>query len=130
MYDSCYDEQWIDSVSFLPMSLAKTLTGLGFEDLERGYFPHNTKANEFYIAPYPNPSFYGYNTMTVEGNTKFMMWYQTVHTDHFYFQREICKYCINDVEVLRKACLIYHETLMNCAGLNRFTFMTIASYCI
>lgn len=102
MHDDGYDQRWIDSFSFLPMSLAKTPAALGFEDLEKGYFPHkfNTKANEFYIGPYPDPSFYSYDAMTPAAKAKFMEWYQPAHTNRFDFQREIRKYCVNDMEVL------------------------------
>lgn len=58
IYDKVYDEKWRDSFSFLPMHLAKTLSALAFEDLEKGFLSHtfNTRANEFYAGPYSDPS--------------------------------------------------------------------------
>lgn len=54
MYDKFYQHSWIDSFSFLPMRLAKTPEALGFQDLEKGYFPHrfSTRANKYYVGAY------------------------------------------------------------------------------
>ncbi|KAI3365522.1 hypothetical protein L3Q82_010133, partial [Scortum barcoo] len=132
MFDNAFRQRWIDSFSFLPMRLAKTPAALGFEDMEKGYFPHmfNTCENEYYSGSYPDPSYYGYDTMTDSEKTAFMKWYVTVREDKFDFQAEIRRYCVNDVEVLRKACRIYRETFLECTQLDPFAFTTLASSCM
>ncbi|XP_037603314.1 uncharacterized protein LOC119474981 [Sebastes umbrosus] len=132
MYDSTYRQRWIDSFSFLPMRLAKTPAALGFEDLEKGYFPHkfNTRENEHYIGPYPAPSQYGYDTLCESEKTSFMQWYDTVRDETFDFQAEIRRYCVNDVAVLRRACTIYRETFHDCTQLDPFAFTTLPSSCM
>ena len=71
MYYNTYRQRWIDSFSFLPMRLAKTPAALGFHDCEKGYFPHkfNTREHEHYIGKYPDPSYYGYDTMSESERT-------------------------------------------------------------
>lgn len=51
------------------MGLAKIPVALGFEDLEKGHFPYkfNTRVNEYYVGPYPDPYFYGYDRMSESG---------------------------------------------------------------
>ncbi|KAI3354720.1 hypothetical protein L3Q82_004502 [Scortum barcoo] len=121
----------IHSVSYL-CAWQKRLAALGFEDMEKGYFPHmfNTCENEYYSGSYPDPSYYGYDTMTDSEKTTFMKWYVTVREDKFDFQAEIRRYCVNDVEVLRKACRIYRETFLGCTQLDPFAFTTLASSCM
>ncbi|MDG2555494.1 hypothetical protein P7M41_26220, partial [Vibrio parahaemolyticus] len=90
----------------------------------------NTRENEYYVGKYPDPSHYGYNTMSDSDKHRFMMWYDTVREKTFDFQTEIRHYCVNDVEVLRKACLIYRETFIRCTDLDPFAFTTLASSCM
>lgn len=132
MYDKSYDQRWMDSFSSLPMRLAKTPSALGFEDLEKGFFPHtfNTRADEFYVGPYPAPSFYRYEKMSEFEKEKLMAWYKPACEKPFDLQAEMRKYCINDVEVLRMACKIYRETLMECTQIDPFSHATLASYCM
>lgn len=132
MYDRVLRQRWIDSFSFLPMRLSKTPAALGFEDLVKGYFPHkfNTRANEYYIGSYPSPAYYGYNEMCDNDKTSFMSWYDTVRGDTFDFHTEIRRYCINDVEVLRRACTVYRESFLECTQLDPFAFTTLASSCM
>lgn len=114
------------------MRLAKTPAALGFEDLEKGYFPHrfNTRANEYDLGAYPDSSYYGYNSMSECGRARFMAWYDTVREGTFDFQAEMRRYCVNHVEVLCKACGIYRETFLRCTQLDPFAFTTLASSCM
>ncbi|CAJ1061485.1 unnamed protein product [Xyrichtys novacula] len=53
---------------------------MGFADLEKGHVLHrfNTRENEHYVGPYPEPSYYGYDTKSSEEKEVFMRWYNTV----------------------------------------------------
>lgn len=46
---------FVDSLTFLPMKLAKIPEAFGLQELCKGSFPHffNTKANQNYVGPYP-----------------------------------------------------------------------------
>ena len=46
MYDKTHRQRWIDSFSFLPMRLSKTPAALGFDDVLKGYFPHQFNTSE------------------------------------------------------------------------------------
>ncbi|XP_029021707.1 uncharacterized protein LOC114864876 [Betta splendens] len=61
-----YNLKFIDSMSFLPFPLASLPKALGFEDAEKGHFPHkfSSKENLIYVGPYPAPEYYGCQQMT------------------------------------------------------------------
>lgn len=59
-----------------------------------------------------------------------MAWYVTVCDNVFDIQAEMRYYCVNDVEVLRKGCLIYCETLLQRTQLDPFVFTALASSCM
>jgi hypothetical protein len=67
----------IDSLNFLPMSLAKLPDSFGLEELKKGYFPHyfNTKANQGYEGPYPEARFYGADYMSTKDRATFLVWH-------------------------------------------------------
>ena len=47
------------------------------------------------------------------------------------FQKVILKYCKQDVNILRLACLAFRETFLNCSKVDPFTEVaTIASACL
>lgn len=94
MYDNADQQTSEDSLSFLRMRLAQTPAALGFEDVEKGYFPHkfNTRANEYYVGRDPDPSYYGYETCDTE-QTSFMRWCSTVCGEKCDFQAELSLLC-------------------------------------
>ncbi len=61
---------------------------------------------------------------------KFMSWYDTVCKEIFDFQAEIRLYCVNDVAVLHKACMIYRDAFLTCMQLDPFAFTPLASSCM
>jgi hypothetical protein len=122
MRDDAYSQRWVDSFSFLPMRLAKAPEALDFEDMAKGHFPHkfNTRANESYVGAYPEISYYGYDSMTSDQKTDFAIWYRSVRHKKFDIQKQLRRYCVNDVRILHTACGIYRENFIECAtiGLN------------
>ncbi|XP_031153064.1 uncharacterized protein LOC116048233 [Sander lucioperca] len=130
--DYAFNQRWIDSFSFLPMSLAKTPSAMGFSDMLKGFFPHafNTRENEKYIGPYPEPALYGFDTMTETSKKSFLEWNDTVKHTQFNLRTELARYCINDVAVLLKACQMYRDAFNECTGLDPFTFTTLAASCM
>ena len=53
--------------------------------------------------------------MGVIERKKFLEWYndQKIHGYIFDFQKEILKYCKQDVNIVRLACLAFRETFLN-----------------
>ncbi|KAI7790585.1 putative DNA polymerase-like protein [Triplophysa rosa] len=132
IYDSTYAQRYIDSYSFIPMALSKTPAALNLTATEKGYFPHhfNRAENEKYVGPYPDKTFYGYDNMTDKNQDKFDAWYATVSGKIFDFMKELRDYGVNDVILLREACMKYRQSFMECTELDPFSFTTLASCCM
>lgn len=95
---------------------------MGFEDTSKGFFPHkfNVEENQNYVGPYPDASFYGPEEMKSDVKKKFEAWYETVKHLIFNFQLDMLLYCINDVDILRKACIKFTLEMMAEAGFSIF----------
>lgn len=132
MYDETYKQRFIDSFSFMPMALSKTPAAFNLTSTEKGYFPHlfNTLQNQNYVGPYPTKNYYGYATMTDSARLKFDQWYDTLEGKVFDFRKEIGLYCMNDVVLLRDACIKYRKEFIACTEIDPFRFTTLASCCM
>lgn len=85
----------IDSLNFLPMALSKLPGCFGLSELKKGYFPHlfNTRENQQYEGPLPEPRFYSPETMSPSARQAFMAWHEEHKQDVFSFQAEMLAYC-------------------------------------
>ena len=126
--------KFIDSLNFIPMSLAKFPETFGQDELCKGYFPHrfNKDENQDYVGPIPCKNDYGVNFMKPGEREAFIAWHdeQVANNYRYDFREEIIKYCRSDVDILRKCCLLYREMFRNETGIDPFNkALTIASYC-
>ena len=129
-----FNIKFIDSINFIPMSLAKFPKTFGQDELCKGYFPHmfNKEENQNYIGPIPCQNDYGVNFMKPEEREAFMAWHdeQVANNYRYDFREEIIKYCRSDVDILRKCCLLYREMFRKETDIDPFNkSLTIASYC-
>ena len=129
-----FNIKFIDSLNFIPMSLAKFPKTFGQTELCKGYFPHlfNKEENQDYIGPIPCQADYGVNFMKPEAREAFLAWHkEQVESNYLFdFQKEIIKYCRSDVDILRKCCMLFREMLRDETGIDPFErSLTIASYC-
>ena len=129
-----FNIKFIDSLNFIPMSLAKFPKTFGKTELCKGYFPHlfNKEENQDYVGPIPCQNDYGVNFMKPEARKAFLARHkeQVESGYEFDFQKEIVKYCRSDVDILRKCCLLFREMLRDETGIDPFErSLTIASYC-
>ena len=129
-----FNIKFIDSLNFIPMSLAKFPKTFGQDELCKGYFPHlfNKEENWNYVGPIPCQNDYNVNFMKPEERKAFIAWHkeQVENNYLFDFQKEIVKYCRSDVDILRKCCLLFREMLRDETGIDPFgKSLTIASYC-
>lgn len=112
-------------------SLAKDFCGE--EIIEKGYFPHvfNTIENYDYVGPIPAKEYFDlpFSVSNEKDLQDFNEWYDTWQgrTD-WNFMHELRKYCINDVYVLSKIMLSYHEILFSEYELSPWFSTTAASY--
>ena len=97
----------IDSLNFLPMKLSKLPEVFGLKELKKGWFPHffNTRENQRYVGPYPDPKYYGCDVMGNEEREKCQSWLEYKENCVFDFKKEMLNYCRSDVDILRQACL-------------------------
>ena len=131
---SLFNIKFIDSLNFIPMSLAKFPKTFGQDELCKGYFPHrfNKDENQNYVGPIPCQNDYGVNFMKPGEREAFIAWHdEQVANNYLYdFREEIIKYCRSDVDILRKCCLLYREMFRKETGIDPFNkALTIASYC-
>ena len=129
-----FNIKFIDSLNFIPMSLAKFPKTFGETELCKGYFPHlfNKEENQDYVGPIPCQNDYGVNFMKPEAREAFQAWHkEQVKSGYvFDFKEEIVKYCRSDVDILRKCCMAFREMLRDKTGIDPFErSLTIASYC-
>ena len=140
----------IDSVNFLPMPLSKLPKCFDIPELCKGWFPFffNTRQNwnhEGTFENLPPPADYGFDSMTSSAREEFMAWYEQ-QTGPFNLHAEMEKYCINDVDILRKACLKFRSLMIDITkegedvdletlqvkplhAVDPFQYLTIASVC-
>ena len=129
-----FNIKFIDSLNFIPMSLAKFPKTFGQDELCKGYFPHlfNKDENWNYVGPIPCQNDYNVNFMKPEERKAFIAWHkEQVESNYpFDFQKEIVKYCRSDVDIMRKCCLLFREMLRDETEIDPFgKSLTIASYC-
>ena len=130
-----FNIKFIDSLNFIPMSLAKFPKTFGKTELAKGYFPHffNKEENQNYIGPIPDVEYYSPNMMKPEAREAFLAWHEEqVESNYvFNFREEIVKYCRSDVAILRECCMEFREMLRDKTnGIDPFEkCLTIASYC-
>ena len=129
-----FNMKFIDSLNFIPMSLAKFPKTFGMTELCKGYFPHlfNKEENQHYVGPIPPQPYYAPNTMKPETREAFLAWHKEQRDNEyvFDFNEEIIKYCRSDVDILRKCCMEFREMLREITGIDPFKkCLTIASAC-
>ena len=124
--------RFIDSLSFLTMPLSKFPKTFGEKELKKGFFPHwfNTAENRNYIGEMPSMEYFKPERMNEKSNEEFMEWYKERSKSEWDEAKEMEEYCISDVDILRKCCKKFRELYLEVAGLDPFSYLTIASVCM
>lgn len=124
----------IDTLNFFPMKLAALPKAFGLEELCKGYFPHfaNTRHNQSYVGPYPDPDKYGVDFMSRSEREAFLQWHEEKKKSGaiFDFAKEIEMYCRSDVDILRRASLQFRKLMLEATSVDPFRYTTIASVCM
>ena len=131
--------RFIDSLSFLPMSLSK-LTSAFQLPAPKGTFPHyfNKPENAGYVGPIPDAEFYGVDKMMQKARVEFLERHgEQIRKGHvFDFDKELFEYCKLDVEILQQACVKFRELFMKLTSFDRYKgidpfkhSVTLASAC-
>ena len=132
----------IDSVSFLPMKLAKLPKCLGLPDaIAKGHFPHfwNTQANQKVVLNHlPDITYYNIDYLSQEEREEIISWHQQNYNQVFDTEVELKKYCASDVIVLRTACVVFKNLVKKATtiqgaplpGIDVFAETTLAGCCM
>ena len=139
--------RFLDSVNFLPMALSKIPKSFDLEALQKGYFPHllNTLENmeKGYVCDkVPPVEYFDPDSMTEPAKEEFMKWYRKEESrldgKKYDLREEMLKYCISDVDILRRGCLKFRQIFMKAtenkklglAAVDPFGCITIPSACM
>ncbi len=129
-----YQIRLIDSLNFLQIPLSKfpETFGLDLTTYSKGDFPFkfNTLENQKYIGPMPSIEFYDTDTKKdKEKRDKFIAWHEHLVKSNyiFDFQREMYKYCAQDVTILRLCCVEFRKTFLSETGMDPFCYCKIAA---
>jgi hypothetical protein len=129
----------IDSYNYISQSLSSMPKMFGFEELNKGYFPHYFNLPNFqdYIGPIPDKEWFGYMEKKPEEQEKFLAWYEKQVADKvvFNFREEMHKYCLTDVDILRRGMQKLRELFLSLTdvsgeknlSVDPLNYMTIAS---
>jgi hypothetical protein len=138
----------IDSLNFLPMKLAAFPQVFDLGEMKKGWFPYlfNTRENQEYVGPYPDPKYYCADFMSSKDRKLFFEWYSTKQGVIFDFRKEMLEYCQSDTYILQQGCQKFRQLMMKATSdidnssdtdgqtptncLDPFQNLTIASVCM
>jgi hypothetical protein len=123
--------KFIDSLNFIPNRLANFARMFNIQELRKGFFPHfyNTRQNQAYVGPFPDPEYYGVKSMAPGEVEDFLAWHADQKDKVFDMQKELVEYCRSDTALLRVACLKFRQLMIDVTGLDPFLCITLASQC-
>ena len=127
--------RFVDSLCFLTMPLKSFPKTFGLQDImKKGFFPHwfNTKANWSYEGSMPPVEVFKPERMSVKDAKDFQEWYDEQVADNYVWNQknEMKAYCISDVDILRRCCIIFRKLYMKISNIDPFTYTTIAGVCM
>ena len=96
--------KFLDTLNFVPMSLANASIHMGLPDvLRKGEFPFKASkiANLYKVWPtHPPPSYYDFQAKSAKAKKAFLTWYKANVRKSFDFQKQMVAYCLQDVKIL------------------------------
>lgn len=123
--------KFIDSLNFFNVALSKLPKMFSLENNSKGHYPHmfNTHENLNYVGDMPDLKYYWPDNLKPAERESLIKWYNEEKRNNVIFdnQAELKKYCIEDVNILRKACLKFRAILHELVGIEPFYQITLAS---
>jgi len=121
---------FIDSLNFFNVGLAKLPAMFGLENNCKGYYPHafNTPQNLNYIGKLPDIEYFWPDNLKEKDRKKLLEWHVDQSSKNVIFnnKEELLKYCREDVNILRKACLKFRSILYTLTDVEPFFQVTLA----
>ncbi len=116
--------RFIDSLLFFQQALASLPKAFDLEDSEKGHFPHYLNVPEYQelqclISDIPIDNF-GIRTMKKDSASKLQQWYNEMSEkgESFDMERDIEKYCRNDVKILLQSIMSFRKLFKDNTGLD------------
>ena len=105
--------KFVDSLSFLQMSLDKLPSTLGVSIESKKFFPifFNQNIWRTYVGEFPAEKYFNIESMGVDKYTEFKKWYNDNKNTVFDLQKTLYEYCSHDVTILR-TCIITFKQLV------------------
>ena len=127
-----YKIKFIDSLCWLKQPLSMLPRAFDFQG-EKGMFPYlfNNKQNQGYCGPFPEKEYFNVKNMSYMQKVNFNKWYDATllkykaENKHYNLQREMNFYCLQDINILLKAVLIFRSYLLNLFETDLIYFMTL-----
>ncbi|XP_074661123.1 uncharacterized protein LOC141913858 [Tubulanus polymorphus] len=132
MYVKHLNMQFLDTLNFLPMKLAKLPSTLGLIELKKGYFPYLFCREETlnYSGPVPESKYYNPDGMSENDRQQFLKWHAEQLEKHFDMQTELVEYCRSDVDILMQSVVKFQELFYSITSVDPFDgCITIAAAC-
>lgn len=104
----------IDSLNLIPLRLDQFSSAFGLEESDKGMFPFKfiRSENFQYVGPFPDKQEFGYFEMNEKKQKEFDSWYSAISSsDVFDFDKELKKYCIQDVKILESGVEKFRELI-------------------
>lgn len=126
--------RFIDSLNFFATSLSKLPKMFNLNTTSKGHYPHyfNTAENFNYIGPIPDMKYYDPDAMKPKDRAKMLQWYAEESAKNIVFdnKKELIAYCVQDVTILRLACLKFRAMMLPLTHVDPFNQVTVASTCM
>ena len=101
----------LDSMLLCPSSLKKVVKMLDLGDnVKKGYYPYNFTDLD-YEGPIPDKSHFGISKINEDELKEFEIWYEEKRKSNYVLRKEVKEYCMNDVDVLVKSLVKFHEII-------------------
>lgn len=121
---------FIDSLNFFNVGLAKLPKMFSLENNCKGYYPHgfNRPENLDYVGTLPDIKYFWPDHLKYEDREKLLAWYGSELNENVLFnnREELLKYCKEDVNILRNACLKFRALLFDTTEVEPFYQATLA----
>lgn len=115
---------FIDSFSIIPIGLAKFPSAFNLKNMSKFCYPiyFNCLENYNYIGKIPNVKFYPANEFGGDSKKKFLQWHSQLEKSNYVFNNrvELINYCSNDVDLLRRGCIVFMKNIIDLCEINPF----------
>ncbi|CAG2242132.1 unnamed protein product [Mytilus edulis] len=135
------DLTFLDSINFIGNEICRKFPSVSvyrnYKRLLSTSVQHEKKKTSL-IRPQPEAYYYGIEYMGEEEANTFWKWYNSNKSKTFDFQSEMYKYCVSDVDILRRGCMQFRKIMMEVTsvsnekiteGIDPYDYVTIASAC-